>query len=136
MIGFAAVLAVVAGILFGVGPAYRASRLDPARTLRGQSRGASSAGREAIRTRGWLVTAQVALTLVLLVAAGLFTKSLANLGRVDLGIKPDNVLAFSLAPESNGYTPGADGAARAAPDRDARRRRRASARSRPPRSPR
>ena len=105
VIGFAAVLAVVAGILFGVGPAYRASRLDPARTLRGQSRGASSAGREAIRTRGWLVTAQVALTLVLLVAAGLFTRSLANLGRVDLGIKPDNVLSFSLAPESNGYTP-------------------------------
>ncbi len=105
VIAFTALLAVVAGILFGVGPAYRASRLDPARTLSGQSRGASSAGREAIRTRGWLVTAQVALTLVLLVAAGLFTKSLANLGRVDLGIKPDNVLAFSLAPDANGYTP-------------------------------
>ena len=104
VIAFTALLAVVAGILFGVGPAYRASRLDPARTLSGQSRGASSAGREAIRTRGWLVTAQVALTLVLLVAAGLFTKSL-NLGRVDLGIKPDNVLAFSLAPDANGYTP-------------------------------
>ena len=121
MIAFTALLAVVAGILFGVGPAYRASRLDPARTLRGQSRGASSAGREAIRTRGWLVTAQVALTLVLLVAAGLFTRSLANLGRVDLGIKPDNVLAFSLAPESNGYTPGADGACSCGgSDRDAR----------------
>ena len=105
VIGFAAVLSLVAGILFGVGPAYRAARLDPARTLRGQSRGASSAGREAIRTRGWLVTAQVALTLVLLVAAGLFTKSLANLGRVDLGLKPDNVLTFSVAPESNGYAP-------------------------------
>ncbi len=105
VIGFAAALAVAAGVLFGVGPAYRASRLDPARTLRGQSRGASSAGREAIRTRGWLVTAQVALTLVLLVAAGLFTKSLANLGRVDLGFKPDNVLTFSVAPDSNGYVP-------------------------------
>ncbi len=104
VVGFTAVLALVAGILFGVGPAYRASRLDPARTLRGQSRGAS-AGREAIRMRGWLVTAQVALTLVLLVAAGLFTKSLANLGRVDLGLKPDNVLSFSVAPESNGYSP-------------------------------
>src|SRR5262245_11256815 len=104
VIGFAAALSLVAGILFGVGPAYRASRLDPARTLRGQSRGGSS-GREAVRTRAWLVTAQVALTLVLLVAAGLFTKSLANLGRVDLGLKPDSVLAFSLAPESNGYSP-------------------------------
>ena len=81
------------------------------------------------------MTAQVALTLVLLVAAGLFTRSLANLGRVDLGIKPDNVLSFSLAPESNGYTP----------ERTAQLVRRlsetlaaarGSARSRPPRSPR
>ncbi len=103
VIGFTAALAVVAGILFGAGPAYRAARLDPARTLSGQR--ASSAGREAIRTRGWLVTAQIALTLVLLVVAGMFSKSLANLGRVDLGLKPDNVLTFSVAPESNGYSP-------------------------------
>ncbi len=104
VIGFAALLALVAGILFGVGPAYRASRLDPSRTLRGQGRSAGTAGREAIRMRGWLVTAQVALTLVLLVAAGLFTKSLAQLGEVDIGLKPEGVLSFSVEPESSGYS--------------------------------
>jgi putative ABC transport system permease protein len=50
------------------------------------------------------VTAQVALTLVLLVAAGLFVRTLQNLGRVDLGLKPDHLIGFTVAPELNGYT--------------------------------
>jgi predicted permease len=104
VIGFAGGLAVLAAVVFGVGPAYRASRLDPAATLQGQGRSSGTAGREAIRLRGWLVTAQVALTLVLLVAAGMFAKSLSNLGRVNLGIKPENIVEFTIAPEANGYT--------------------------------
>ena len=105
VLGFAALLSLGAGILFGVGPAYRAARLDPARTLRGQGRGNTSASREILRFRGWLVTAQVALTLVLLVTAGLFTRSLRNLGQVEIGLRPDHVLGFSLSPELNGYPP-------------------------------
>jgi predicted permease len=105
VLGFAALLSLAAGLLFGVGPAYRAARLDPARTLRGQGRGNASASREILRFRGWLVTAQVALTLVLLVSAGLFTRSLRNLGQVELGLKPDHVLSFSLSPDLNGYSP-------------------------------
>ena len=102
---FGGALSLLAGILFGVGPAYRAARLDPARTLRGQGRGTTSLGREALRFRSGLVTAQVALTLVLLVAAGLFTRSLRNLGRVDLGLKPEKLIGFSIDPDLNGYTP-------------------------------
>ncbi len=105
VLGFAALLSLAAGLLFGVGPAYRAARLDPARTLRGQGRGNASASREILRFRGWLVTAQVALTLVLLVTAGLFTRSLRNLGQVELGLRPDHVLGFSLSADLNGYPP-------------------------------
>jgi len=104
VLGFGAGLSLVAGILFGVGPAYRAARLDPARTLRGQGRGSTTPGREALRLRNGLVIAQVALTLVLLVAAGLFTQSLRNLSRVELGVKVDHVIGFSIAPKLNGYT--------------------------------
>ncbi len=104
VLGFAAALSLLAGILFGVGPAYRAARLDPARTLRGQGRGSASPAREALRFRNGVVTAQVALTLVLLITAGLFTQSLRNLGRVELGLKPDHIIGFSIAPKLNGYS--------------------------------
>ena len=71
-------------------------------TLRGQGNG--SAGREVLRLRHWLVTGQVALTLVLLVAAGLFVKTLRNLGTVELGLKPDHLIGFSISPKLNGYS--------------------------------
>ncbi|HEY1249966.1 MAG TPA: ABC transporter permease [Thermoanaerobaculia bacterium] len=103
VLGFGALVSVLAGVLFGVGPAYRAARLDPARTLRGQGRGSTSPGHEALRFRSGLVTAQVALTLVLLIAAGLFAQSLRNLGRVDLGLKTENVITFSISPALIGY---------------------------------
>jgi len=104
VVAFAALVSLAAGLFFGISPALRAARLDPARTLRGQGRGSASAGHDVLRFRRTLVTAQVALTLVLLVAAGLFVRSLANLGRVELGLRPDNVLGFTVAPELNGYT--------------------------------
>jgi predicted permease len=104
VLAFAAMTSLVAGLLFGVTPALRAARLDPARTLRGGGRGGASAGSEILRLRRWLVTGQVALTLVLLVAAGLFVQTLRNLGRVELGLKPDHVIGFSIAPKLNGYT--------------------------------
>jgi predicted permease len=100
---FAAVISLAAGVLFGISPALRAARLDPARTLAGQGRGSTSPGREVLRFRQWLVSAQVALTLVLLVVAGLFVRSLRNLGRVELGFRPDHVIGFSLSPALNGY---------------------------------
>jgi putative ABC transport system permease protein len=104
VLGFAALVSLTAGIIFGVSPALRAARLDPARTLRGQGRGTVSAAHDVLRFRRGLVTAQVALTLVLLVGAGLFVSSLQNLGHVELGLKPDRILGFSIAPKLNAYT--------------------------------
>ena len=103
VLGFAALVSLLAAVFFGISPALRAARLDPARTLHGQGRGTVSAARDVLRFRRWLVTAQVALTLVLLIGAGLFVRSLTNLGRVELGLKPDNVLGFSIAPKLNAY---------------------------------
>ena len=104
VLAFAAAVSLISGLLFGVSPALRAARLDPSKTLAGQGRGSVSAGGDVLRFRQWLVTAQVALTLVLLVAAGLFVGSLRNLGRVQLGLKPDHVISFSIAPKLNGYS--------------------------------
>ena len=59
------------------------------------------ARRPAFRTT--LATAQIALSMTLLACAGLFTKSLLNVSRVDLGIKVDNVVTFGISPELNGY---------------------------------
>ena len=102
VVGFAAALALAAGALFGAGPAFRVSRVDPFRVLRGRG---SSAGREALHVRTGLVTAQVALTLVLLVAAGLFAKSLGRLLQVNLGFQPAGITAFSISPDLAGYSP-------------------------------
>jgi len=104
VLAFAALLALVSGLLFGIGPAFRAARLDPARTLRGAGRGTAAADRGLVRFRSALVTAQIALTVVLLVGAGLFARSLRNLGRVELGLKPDGIVSFSISPASNGYS--------------------------------
>jgi predicted permease len=101
---FAGAVSLVAAVLFGAAPSWRAARLDPAKTIRGQGRGTGSTGSEVIRFRQWLVTGQVALTLILLVAAGLFAQSLRNLWRVDLGLKPDHVIGFSISPALNGYS--------------------------------
>ena len=101
---FAGAVSLVAAVIFGAAPSWRAARLDPAKTIRGQGRGTASAGSEVIRFRQWLVTGQVALTLILLVAAGLFAQSLRNLWRVDLGLEPDHVIGFSVSPALDGYS--------------------------------
>ena len=72
-------------------------------TLRAGS-GKLAGVRSAARFRNSLVTVQIALSMALLVSAGLFVKSLQNVSRVDLGIKTENVVTFGLSPELNGYT--------------------------------
>jgi predicted permease len=62
-------------------------------------------GRGAARLRGGLATAQIAFSMVLLVLAGLFAQSLANVARIDLGIDVDSLVSFNVAPRLSGYTP-------------------------------
>ncbi|HZW74981.1 MAG TPA: FtsX-like permease family protein, partial [Caldimonas sp.] len=100
---FSAALTVATGVLFGLFPAIHSTRPDLASALKGQS-GQPSGARGAARFRWSLATAQIALSLALLVAAGLFTRSLLNISRVDLGLKIDNVVTFGISPSLNGYT--------------------------------
>lgn len=97
-------ISVLTGIVFGLIPAWRVTGGDMTPALKDQS-AASSASRSQTRLRKFLVVAQVALTMLLLVGAGLLTRTLWNLRKVDLGIKPEQLITFSVAPELNGYSP-------------------------------
>ena len=102
VVAFAGALALGTGILFGLYPAVHSTRPDLVTALKGNA-GQPAGHRAAARFRSSLVTAQIALSMALLVGAGLFLKSLANVSRVDLGMNPDRVVAFSISPELNGY---------------------------------
>ncbi len=84
--------AVLTGALFGLGPALAATRRDPAATLDPSGRSPADR-REAIAVRRTLVVVQVALSIVLVVGAVLFARTLRNLGSVDLGFDPHVLLA-------------------------------------------
>jgi predicted permease len=101
---FATALTLGTGLLFGLFPALHSTRHDLVSSLKGQA-GQPSGAKSAARFRAALATAQIALSLALLVAAGLFTKSLFNVSRVNLGLKVDNVITFGISPSLNGYTP-------------------------------
>ena len=104
LLGFTLALSALTGLLFGVAPAARATRLNLEATLREQ--GSSASGSlSSVRFRKALVASQIVLTTVLLVGAGLFARSLNNLNRLDLGLRADHLIAFSVAPELNGYSP-------------------------------
>jgi predicted permease len=101
---FAGLMAIGTGLLFGFFPALHSTRPDLVSTIRANT-GQLSSARSSARFRTALVTAQIALSMALLISAGLFIKSLANVSRVDLGVKVDNVVAFGVSPELNGYAP-------------------------------
>jgi predicted permease len=104
LLGFNLALSLLTGLLFGLVPAVRATRLNLEATLREQGSSVSSSISH-VRFRKALVVSQIVLTTVLLVGAGLFARSLNNLKRLDLGLRADHVIALSLAPELNGYSP-------------------------------
>ena len=101
---FAAALTLGTGLLFGLFPALHSTRPDLLPTLKGQA-GQPSGARSAAKFRTTLATAQIAISMALLVCAGLFTKSLMHVSRVELGIKIDHLVTFGLSPELNGYAP-------------------------------
>jgi predicted permease len=91
-------------VLFGLVPALRSTRPTLAPTLKDQV-GTVVGGGSGLRFRKALVVAQVMLSVLLLIAAGLFIRSLRNLHLTDLGMRADNLLAFSIDPSTAGYSP-------------------------------
>ena len=99
---YAASAVLASALVAGLAPAFRASRECPADALRDGGRmPVSGAGRH--RLRNALVVAQVACSLVVLVMAGLFVRSLARAQGVDLGIRPDHLLNVTMDPGQQGY---------------------------------
>jgi len=96
--------AFITGIAFGLFPAWHATRVDAIDSLRDGSKGSS--GLQSVRLRGALVIAQIALTLVLLVCAGLVWKSFAAITRVNPGIQIDNTLSMVITCSPTRYDTG------------------------------
>jgi predicted permease len=93
-------LSLLTGVLFGLVPAFRATRVDLAGAMKLESR--SVAGGRSWLSRGLLVV-QVGLSVVLVIGAGLFLRTLYNLRHVDIGFNPNNLLQFAVDPSLNGY---------------------------------
>jgi len=100
VMAFVCGLSMLTGVVFGLAPALRATRVDLASSMK-------ESGRSVTSNRSWLskglLVVQVALSLMLLVGAGLFLRTLDNLRHVNVGFDPSNLLMFSLRPELNGY---------------------------------
>jgi predicted permease len=99
---FTLTLSVLAGVGFGLLPALRASRADVAPALKSEA-SAVVGGRGHFRLRKGLVVSQVALSLLLLIGAGLFARSLMNLRALDPGFRVEHLYAFRVDPDLNGY---------------------------------
>ncbi|MGZ5005200.1 MAG: ABC transporter permease [Chthoniobacterales bacterium] len=93
VLAFSLIVSVLTGVLFGLAPAFNASSANPNDSL-GEGERGSTAGHT--RSRSVLITAEVGLTLVLLIGAGLMIKSFGKLTRVDPGFTPENLLVFDV----------------------------------------
>ena len=95
ILGFATALGVLTTVLFGLAPAFRATRVEPAVLLQSGSRGMTS-GRERFSLRRILVVSQVAISVVLLMSALLFARSLRNLTTLNIGFQQNGILIASV----------------------------------------
>jgi len=95
---------LLTGIIFGLVPALQTTKPNIAGTLKDQA-GAVVGGGGNHRLRKGLVVVQVTLSLLLLVGAGLFVRSLANLRNLGPGFSPERLVAFQIDPSLNGFTP-------------------------------
>src|SRR3984957_11516958 len=102
--GFAAVISIVTGLIFGLAPAWQATRVQVSSSLKETTQTASR------RQRGLagktIVVVELALSLLLVVGAGLFVQTLLQLGHSRLGFHPGHLLLFELQPPQTHY-PGA-----------------------------
>jgi predicted permease len=103
-----AVMAVATGIVVGLLPAWHAARTDPHEAMKGDARAGGS--RTMAKLRGVLVVAQIAVSVALLLGAGLLLRSFANINRVDLGFDPRGVLTQRLTLPRDRYPGDAAGA--------------------------
>ena len=101
ILGFTAGVSLLTGVIFGIAPALRSARLDLNPALKDGAR--SVIGGSGFKLTKALVVVQVALSLVLLVGAGLFVRTLHNLHSVDLGFNRHNLLLFRVDPQLSGY---------------------------------
>jgi predicted permease len=99
---FTSAVSLLTGILFGLAPALRGTRVDPGPAMKEGSRNATQSSRVLDRL---LVITQVALSVVLMIGAGLFVRTLQNLWSVNMGYERDNVLMFSVDAKLAGYPP-------------------------------
>ena len=102
ILAFTLGLTFLTGIVFGLLPALRASRPDPWTTLKDTVGSIAGTGGSLFLRKG-LVTAQVALSFLLLFGAGLFVRSLQNLKTTETGVQLDNLVTFQISPSLNGY---------------------------------
>ena len=100
VLGFAIALSLITGVLFGVAPARLSAKAEPADMLRGGSR--TTGGTSALQRV--LVVMQAALSLVLLVGAGMFAQSLSKLEHLDMKLNSTNRYMVHFDPQSSGYT--------------------------------
>jgi predicted permease len=96
LLAFAGALSIATGLLFSLGPALQSSRASTADVLQQNARSAIGTGTTGLFRDG-LVVLQVAATLVLLVAAGLMLRTLANLRAIELGFNPDRLLTMQVS---------------------------------------
>ena len=101
VLGFTVGVSLLTGVLFGLAPAWRATRLDLTTSLKESNRSSSGVSRS--RLSKALVVAQVTMSLLLLVGAGLFIRTLRNLQQVEVGFNQERLLIFTLRPGANGY---------------------------------
>jgi predicted permease len=102
MLAFTAALAIVTGLLFGIAPALRAARVEVASTLKENTR-AATGGASRINAGKILVAAQIAVSLLLLIGAGLFVRTLRNLQNVNLGYARDRLVLVRVDATTAGY---------------------------------
>ncbi|MCH7749956.1 MAG: ABC transporter permease, partial [Acidobacteria bacterium] len=100
LFAFVALLSLSTGVVFSLVPALRTTGADTSRALKESSRGVARSNNVLAQA---LLVVQVAVSVVLLVGAGLFLKTLGNLRGVDVGFNPANMLLFTVAPALNGY---------------------------------
>src|SRR5262249_4278008 len=95
VLAFAFLLSLGSGLLFGLVAALRSTRPDLAPTLKDQVGAVAGGG---VRVRKALVIAQVTISILLLISAGLFIRTLQNLRLLDLGIRAERMIAFNISP--------------------------------------